>query len=62
MSPAVAPRPAPLARLRLQRVQVRAGRPAGAPVFHVFEELFQRATEHPQLQPFGPHSPSARRG
>jgi hypothetical protein len=61
MSPAVAPRPAPLARLRLQRVQVRgAGRPAGAPVFHVFEELFQRATEHPQLQPFAPRSGSAR--
>jgi hypothetical protein len=52
MSPRAAPRPAPLARLRLQRVQVRgaAGNPAGAPVFHVFEELFARALEHPQVE------------
>jgi hypothetical protein len=46
-----APRPAPLARVRLQRVQVRGtGRAAGAPVFHVFEELFTRALQHPRRQ------------
>ena len=57
MIPAVAPRPAPLARVRLQRVQVRGlGRPSAVPVFHVFEELFARALEHPRAQPASPHS------
>jgi hypothetical protein len=51
MSPRAAPRPAPLARLRLRQVQVRgAGNSAGAPVFHVFEELFARALEHPRAE------------
>jgi hypothetical protein len=46
MSAAVTPRPAPLARLRLRRVQVRRlPRTAGAPVFHVFQELFERAMD-----------------
>ncbi|HET7753957.1 MAG TPA: hypothetical protein VFK85_08600 [Anaeromyxobacteraceae bacterium] len=57
MSAAVAPRPAPVARLRLQRVQARGmGRPAGAPVFHVFEELFTRALEHQRARPEAPRA------
>lgn len=46
---AAAPRPVPLARIQLRRVPVRTPvESAGAPVFHVFEELFERAVAHGQ--------------
>lgn len=56
ISPRAAPRPAPLARLRLKRIEARgAVHPAGAPVFHVFEELFARALAHPRTDAAAQH-------
>lgn len=57
MNPAATPVPVPVARLRLQKVQVRGpGQRSGAPVFHVFEELFRRAVERPHVDGTGARS------